>query len=587
MTKKFTLIFSCIVVMLAAMPYIVDAQEYVAPPVEISAEKVKRDGKLFYAHRVLERQTLYSISKAYGVTIAEIYEANPFLSSASLQKDSILLIPYREITTTVEQPAAAESVSKATEVQEQKLTKAEEKAFKAKEKEEKKREAAKYITHTVKWYEDLDVISEKYDVPVDVIMKVNNLTGRKLTKKQKLLIPRDLQAWMAENKEYVSQEGSEEEAGVNAIEEETVEQESKEEVPQDVPENVYTKKNKVNAVMLLPANAEGVKRNESSLDFYSGALLAARDLGNSGYDIELKVYDMPGKNLPVSAERLGDADVVIGPFKADALAAVLGQVDETTFIVSPLDQKADSLAWKYSNFIQVPSSVASQYEDLARWMASLNKPGDCTLIIYEKGSRETVSVKNVASLMEMYGVHCKLFSYNILEGREVQSALAERMSMEHNNRVMIMSEGEAFVNDVVRNLNLMIHNKYSVTLFCPSKIRVFETIDTDNLHATSLHLCSSYDIDYDSPQVMKFIMEYRALFNTEPGPFAFQGYDVASYFIQMCAKYGKSWPEMLSSTKADKLQSGFDFIQRNGKGWTNNAVRRIIYGENYSVERIK
>lgn len=339
--------------------------------------------------------------------------------------------------------------------------------------------------------------------------------------------------------------------------------------------------------MLLPANAEGVKRNESSLDFYSGALLAARDLGNSGYDIELKVYDMPGKNLPVSAERLGDADVVIGPFKADALAAVLGQVDETTFIVSPLDQKADSLAWKYSNFIQAPSSVASQYEDLARWMASLNKPGDCTLIIYEKGSRETVSVKNVASLMEMYGVHCKLFSYNILEGREVQSALAERMSMEHNNRVMIMSEGEAFVNDVVRNLNLMIHNKYSVTLFCPSKIRGFETIDTDNLHATSLHLCSSYDIDYDSPQVMKFIMEYRALFNTEPGPFAFQGYDVASYFIQMCAKYGKSWPEMLSSTKADKLQSGFDFIQRNGKGWTNNAVRRIIYGENYSVERIK
>ena len=190
------------------------------------------------------------------------------------------------------------------------------------------------------------------------------------------------------------------------------------------------------------------------------------------------------------------------------------------------------------------------------------------------------------ALMES-GIACSHYSYAILEGREAVNKLDGMMTKDGVNRIIINSESEAFVNDVVRNLNLMIHNKYSVTLFCPSKIRVFETIDTDNLHATSLHLCSSYDIDYDSPQVMKFIMEYRALFNTEPGPFAFQGYDVASYFIQMCAKYGKSWPEMLSSTKANKLQSGFDFIQRNGKGWTNNAVRRIIYGENYSVKRIK
>ena len=36
------------------------AQDYVAPPVRISEQKVKIDGKVFYSHVVEERQTLYS-----------------------------------------------------------------------------------------------------------------------------------------------------------------------------------------------------------------------------------------------------------------------------------------------------------------------------------------------------------------------------------------------------------------------------------------------------------------------------------------------------------------------------------------------
>ena len=54
--------------MLMAFAASAGAQEYVAPPVEVSDQKVRKDGKVFYSHVVLERQTLYSISKAYNVT---------------------------------------------------------------------------------------------------------------------------------------------------------------------------------------------------------------------------------------------------------------------------------------------------------------------------------------------------------------------------------------------------------------------------------------------------------------------------------------------------------------------------------------
>ena len=81
----------------AFSPSLVLAQEYVAPKVTISKEKVRSGGKVFYSHVVQERQTIYSISKAYGVTMEEIYDANPALKleTDGLKKDQILLIPFK------------------------------------------------------------------------------------------------------------------------------------------------------------------------------------------------------------------------------------------------------------------------------------------------------------------------------------------------------------------------------------------------------------------------------------------------------------------------------------------------------------
>ena len=56
------------------------AQEYINTPVSISKEKVKTaDGKVCYSHIVLEKQTLFSIAKAYNVTVDELYALNPTL----------------------------------------------------------------------------------------------------------------------------------------------------------------------------------------------------------------------------------------------------------------------------------------------------------------------------------------------------------------------------------------------------------------------------------------------------------------------------------------------------------------------------
>ena len=70
----------------AALP--AQEQNYVPTPVTISKEKVKLGDKTYYSHVVLERQTLYSIAKAYGVAVEDIYAANPELE---LEKNGLKL----------------------------------------------------------------------------------------------------------------------------------------------------------------------------------------------------------------------------------------------------------------------------------------------------------------------------------------------------------------------------------------------------------------------------------------------------------------------------------------------------------------
>ena len=88
------------------------AQEYESTPVTISKEKLKINGQVCYSHIVLEKQTLFSISKAYNVTIEDIYKYNPSVKEKGLQKNSILIIPMvenpDETSLQAEEPEAAE-----------------------------------------------------------------------------------------------------------------------------------------------------------------------------------------------------------------------------------------------------------------------------------------------------------------------------------------------------------------------------------------------------------------------------------------------------------------------------------------------
>ena len=560
------------------------AQEYESTPVTISKEKLKINGQVCYSHIVLEKQTLFSISKAYNVTIEDIYKYNPSVKEKGLQKNSILIIPVvekpeqQEIEAAEEKDAYAEGQVKQEqqEQQEQPVRNAEDQV----KKEEGGKAASEQTVHIRKWYEDLDMIARKYGVTVESIMKANGLKGRKLSNRQRLIIPSSSDAVPEE--EIPSENDSDEVAASDT----TQTDDSTTAHRPGILEGLFFPKKDISMSLILPLKATGTSASAGNMDFYSGVLLAVYDAGEAGTGCDLAVYDC-ADGRGITKESLEGRDFIIGPVSRGDLTSALELGTDTRAIISPLDQKAASLTGEFTNMIQAPTPLEIQYKDLMDWIREDMRYSDRFVVITEKGAVQTEVTNQMKAAADSSGMEYKNLSYSILEGRNVTGSLEYIMTESGTNRVYIASDSEAFVNDVVRNLNLMIHKKYEVVLYAPSRIRSYETIEVENFHNTSLKVSTGYYIDYEDPRVQEFLLKYRALFNAEPTQFAFQGYDLAKFFIGMTSKYGNRWMNKLEESDASMLQSTYRFRKDGNGGYVNTGVRRIVYNEGWIVSKVR
>lgn len=522
------------------------AQDYVAPSVSISKDKVKIGGKVFYSHIVLEKQTLYSLSKAYGVSIEEIYKYNPSVKENGLRTNDILLIPSDEAI--VEQPVI-ETVQKQAQAPVQQQASRPQPIISGE------------IRHTVKWYDDLSSLAAQYGVSEEAIMLANDLQSGDISGKQVLVIP-----------------GSKTEADTTEL--------ASGEIPDslNVEQYVDTLPLKINATLILPFKATGSSSNRKYMDFYSGALIAMKELADSGIDLHLNVYDIADGSPEIPAEELKSSTIIIGPVVPNDLTAICDMVGGECPIVSPLDQRGEKLVSKYRNFIQAPASQNTQFKDLVHWIVEEHKEGDKIIVISEKGGKQNDSGSLLRAVVEKSNVEFTPFAYSILEGRGIQYTLQNNMTRTGVNRVVIASENEAFVNDVLRNLNIIAHNKYKVESYGPTKIKTFDTIEPDHFHKTHLHTCSAFNIDYDDHQVQNFLIKYRSIFKTEPTQYAFQGYDLLKYFVKVIAKYGREWYSHLGEEGAEMLQNKFKFKSNGYGGYHNEGVRRVRFLKDFKTE---
>ena len=481
--------------MLLCMAVPVFGQQYQVPEIQISKDKVRVDGKSYYAHVVTAKQTLYSIARVYGVSVQDIYDANRNLDleTKGLKAGQVLLIPVVQAAKPAEAPATV-----------------------------------------------AEPVEAHAEAPAEATVKTpqrEEQDGRSLFPKLRELLE-TLAGTPGEDSTFVA----------------------------DIPEVI-------NVSILLPFGAGGVA-DSKSVDFYSGALLAARDLGNKGIRMDINAYDIAGGKL--NYYMVNNADVVLGPVSEADVMAAARMATAGRYIISPLEPRTSGMADSL-RVVQAPTPARMQAEDAVRWAVSDMAPGDSLVLIREKGKTPGETAQALIKALRESGRRYSTISYDLLDGLQIQPLFVNKSSQRGVTRYLIASDDESFVNDAVRNINLMAYKKQEVALYGPSRLRSYATIETENLHNVNSHISTTYQTDYTSPAVQAFILAYRALYGAEPNQFAFHGYDCLSYFVTVCSHYGRGWFRRLPAEGGHGLQTDFSFGLAPRAGQVNQAVRRVVY----------
>ena len=209
------------------------------------------------------------------------------------------------------------------------------------------------------------------------------------------------------------------------------------------------------------------------------------------------------------------------------------------------------------------------------------------LIVYEKWTRHSQLVTKAINATKQRGVEIDTLGYGILEGRGIDAEMLQKMDTTRVNTVFVVSENEAFVSDVLRNLLLAKgqNSKIEIDLYGLPKWKNFEIIELSYFHDLNTHISFQYFIDYTDPKTIEFLEDFRYNFKTDPTQYAFQGYDIVTYFISALHKYGTSFPSNVANYEKSLLQSDIRFEKANsGSGFVNNGVRNINYIGGWSIK---
>jgi LysM repeat protein/ABC-type branched-subunit amino acid transport system substrate-binding protein len=539
------------------------AQTVQPVPVAISTEKVKIQGKVFYVHHVLKGQTLYSISRVYGVTQEEIHKCNPQLAGTGLQEGMFLQIPVVEGKTSTDKTSTT---------------------FTAPETAVVKPVTPPPAATTTPTPPPAATVTSTTPPPPAAATSVTPPPSDRAPLYQPLdAVPEALPV-KEEQPAPPSCRYVENSPDINRCE-----------------AYVYNPKaSRFQVALLLPFAAQQLSQtpadtvndatrfrsSDNFVEFYGGALIAVQDMRDKGFVVDVSVFDVATPSALeelINSQQLKNVDLIIGPIYATSLAALLPYAGKYNIpVVSPLDPKGETLLPDYPNLFQVSPSSACQQLKL---LSDISPEKDNIILVYDEDSEEQDLIAIYKSVFS--GHRLSLLPYKVAKGIAIRESIRKQLVSNKENRVIVASNNEALVTDLTANLSpLQSRLKYPVTIYGQARWRYFENVDISFLHAMNLHLVLPFFVDYKDNDVKDFVARYRLDFNADPSQFAFQGYDVMKFFLTALHRYGPRFGDCISLLHAKLLQGTYQFHRLTPQGgFINTGASLIRYTPEFDIER--
>ena len=484
------------------------------------------------AHTVAKKETLFGIAHKYGVSESDLRARNPELANG-LKVGMLVMIPVGKVTS-----VAAEQVAPATD--------------------------DKSVPHLVQPGETMFSLSKRYEVTTEELMAANGGLPQGLKAGNYVRIPAK--------------------AGAPA--------------PVPVPTLVRSPGSMTRVALLLPfsidANDSAMARakepkgmyavTDAAVQFYAGTRMALDSMKGLGMSVDLSVFDV-GEDAatwtPVLKDHaVRDADLCLGPFHRAAIEQ-LTRIAPSAHVVCPAPQSNKVLLGN-PNVSKVLSGRPDQLQQIARYVATHHAKDNIVLCSTETPADKELRDQIFRGLQEALAGQPGKLRDTVLVVRSAKRDIADvaaKLSGTQSNVVIAASEDIEYVTALVRKLASLTKDK-RIALYGLNGWTGMETLEAKDLEVLKTRIPASTWIDHQDPRVQRFVRDYRALYQNEPGEYAFLGFDVSFFYLTALHAFGPDFPAHFAGVSTQPLHMSFKLFKAGVEnGYRNENAVMLQYQE--------
>ena len=550
-------------------------------------------GQNFLKHTVVSGETITQIAQKYFVTPADIYQLNPDCQTG-IHPNSILLIPaksYSNNKTKTHQVAPKEtiySIAKAYDISVADLEKANGDALKLGLKigqtivipsknavVKTPINSEKTIFHEVQPKETKYGIATKYGISVEQLEKQNPEIVESLPVGFKLLISGKASKTIDIPKKIsnsVSNVAFSKKAISNLVVTKSVQK--KKELVLLLPFNIS--KIESDTINSVASKLKTDKFLNMTLDFYSGALVAIDSARTLGLNVNIKILDSQETKTTSNVSNLfaqnnlENSDAIIGPFYQANIEKMAELVSKNNIpVLSPLSKE---IGKPYSNLYQSMPSNDAMKNAVFDYMRS--KDGNIVAVIDAKKT----AVKQYISENQKGVRFVALNDKNTI----VQDSLRKVFSKNKMNFVILDSQKTGMILTTTNALiALMADFQIQLVILEPNSTLDFEEIDLTRLTKLKL-LYPSITRENETPEASLFEMAYKNKNKIFPNQYATRGFDITFDTILRLSQE-KSFEETSIISATEQIENKFDYF-KTANGFVNRGVFILYYDVDLTIK---
>ena len=543
-------------------------------------------------HKVLAKQTLYSISKMYGVEQSDIVGMNPEIQGNTIKIGQTLKIPISNMTKGEEQERVINQIND-TQLPPQSNT-------------SNRNVKKKYVTYEVKnKKETLYSISKQFGVSINEIIEANPYAQDGIKKGDILQIPIDEKniPKTSGNELYHLVQPKETIYGIckqyNISKEDLFRRNPRlqteglkygdtifiasagKTLGNTTDDNTRTYK----IAYLLPFSIGENERNvniERFIDFYRGSLIAMEDIKTSGVSLEVYTFDTQlgtSKTQEIVKSKLPkDIDLIIGPAYPEQITQVASFAKKNNIVqVVPFTShisNSDRYAQQYQ-FNPVPN-------DLDKIVAAniFNKFKDNNIyMVYFSNEENEKSFYTLPEQLERL-MKSKSVRYVKLNVNDISKD--KIASIANNNKHNLMVIRQCQTSDFQELIDMFDNNTRNITFV--TEYNIFDYAQKDKSLKNKDFV--SYSL-FNTAPTNKYISSYNNYFPTRSKAQSTPNYDLLGYDITLYfCKALQPNKQLIFPQDIALQQSTFNFTKQNNAFLNTGCFIYRLRNNNVSIERL-